>query len=200
MSLRHAPVTIALVVINILVFLADQLSPMYDDTGLHRLMVLGAIIPALIQQGEYYRIVTSGFLHFGIQHIALNMYALTQAGMVVENLWGSGRYSVIYFVALIAGGIAAFETTIGSAVPTAGASGAIMGLFGAIFALGLKTPRLRRTLVGWALFPIIATLAVGFTIPGISNAGHIGGVIAGAIVGFALPAVRLRGNGMEEGA
>lgn len=200
MSLRYAPVTIALVVINILVFIADQLTPVYDGTGLHHLMILGAIIPVLIQQGEYYRIVTAGFLHFGIQHIALNMYALTQAGMVVENMWGSGRFSAIYFVALIAGGIAAFETTIGTAVPTAGASGAIMGLFGAIFALGLKTPRLRQTLVGWALFPILATLAVGFTQPGISNAGHIGGVIAGAIVGFALPAVRLRNNDVEEGA
>jgi rhomboid protease GluP len=192
MSLRYAPVTIALVVINILVFIADLLTPVYHDSGLHQLMVLGAIIPDAIQQGEYYRIITAGFLHFGIQHIAFNMYALTQAGMVVENFWGSGRFAVIYFVALIAGGVAAYATTIHTVQITAGASGAIMGLFGAIFALGLKVPRLRRALVGWALFPIIATLAVGFTVPGISNAGHIGGVIAGAIVGFALPAARLR--------
>jgi len=200
MSLRYAPLTIALVVINILVYGADQLSPQYGDSGVHRLMFLGAIIPELVARGEYYRIVTAGFLQFNLPHIGFNMYALTQAGMVVENLWGSGRFAVIYFVALIAGGIAAYESTIHTVAITAGASGAIMGLFGAIFALGLKVPRLRRTLVGWALFPIIATLAVGFTQPGISNAGHIGGVIAGAIVGFALPAVRLRNNEMEEGA
>lgn len=192
MSLRHAPVTIALVVANILVFIVDQLTPAYGDTGLHQLMVLGGIIPELVRHGEYYRIVTAGFLQFNLQHIAFNMYALTQAGMVVENLWGSGRYAVIYFAALLVGGVAAYETTLGTVVITAGASGAIMGLFGAIFALGLRVPRLRRTLVGWATFPIVATLAVGFTTPGISNAGHIGGVVAGAIVGFALPPARLR--------
>ena len=200
MSLRYAPLTIVLVVINIFVYGADQLSPQYGDSGVHRLMFLGAIIPELVARGEYYRIVTAGFLQFNLAHIGFNMYALTQAGMVVENIWGSGRFAIIYFAALIAGGIAAYESTIHTVAITAGASGAIMGLFGAIFALGLKVPRLRRTLVGWALFPIIATLAVGFTQPGISNAGHIGGVIAGAIVGFALPAVRLRNDEMEEGA
>ncbi|HET9342731.1 MAG TPA: rhomboid family intramembrane serine protease [Candidatus Eremiobacteraceae bacterium] len=200
MSLRYAPVTIALVVINILVYGADQLSPQYGDSGVHRLMFLGAIIPELVARGEYYRIVTAGFLQFNLQHIAFNMYAMTQAGMVVENIWGSGRFAIIYFSALIAGGIAAYESTIHTADITAGASGAIMGLFGAIFALGLRVPRLRRTLVGWALFPILATLAVGFTQPGISNAGHIGGVIAGAIVGFALPATRLRKDDVEESA
>ncbi|HEY7994364.1 MAG: rhomboid family intramembrane serine protease [Candidatus Eremiobacterales bacterium] len=197
MSLRYAPVTIALVVINLLVYGADQLSPQYGDSGVHRLMFLGAIIPDLVAHGEYYRLLTSGFLQFNLPHIGFNMYALSQAGMVVENIWGSTRFAVIYFAALIAGGIVAYVSTIHTGDITAGASGAIMGLFGAIFALGLKVPRLRRTLVGWALFPIIATLAVGFTQPGISNAGHIGGVIAGAIVGFALPAARLRNNQEE---
>ena len=197
MSLRNAPVTIALVVINILVFIADQLSPSDAASGLHRLMIAGAIIPDLVRHGEYYRIVTAGFLQFSVMHIAGNMYALTQAGMVVENLWGSGRYAFIYFAALLAGGIAAYETTLGSGDVTAGASGAIMGLFGAIFALGMKVPRLRGVLAGWAIFPIVATLAVGFSNPGISNAGHIGGVIAGAIVGFALPPARLRRQAEE---
>lgn len=198
MSLRYAPVTIALVVINLLVYGADQLSPAYGDTGLHRLMLLGAIIPELVARGEYYRIITSGFLQFNLPHIGFNMYALMQAGMLVENIWGSGRFAVIYFAALIAGGIAAYESTIHSVAVTAGASGAIMGLFGAIFALGMKVPRLRKTLVGWALFPIIATLSVGLTTQGISNADHIGGLIAGAIFGFALPAARLRDPVEEE--
>lgn len=198
MSLRYAPVTIALVVINLLIFGADQLTPEYGQTGVHQLMILGAIIPELVTRGEYYRIITSGFLQFNLPHIGFNMYALTQAGMVVENIWGSGRFTVIYFAALIVGGIAAYETTIHTVEITAGASGAIMGLFGAIFALGLKVPRLRRTLVGWALFPIIATLSVGLTTQGISNADHIGGLIAGAVVGFALPAARLRDPIEEE--
>lgn len=192
MSLRYAPLTIVLLALNIVIFLADQFSPADSSNGLHQLMLLGAIIPQAVQSGEYYRIVTAGFLQFNIQHIAFNMYALTQAGMVVENLYGSLSFLVIYMTALVVGGIAAYETTIGTEAVTAGASGAIMGLFGALAALGLKTPRLRQTMLNWALFPIIATLAVGFTVLGISNAGHIGGVIAGAIVGFVIPARGLR--------
>jgi rhomboid protease GluP len=191
MSLSKAPLTIALLVINILIYVADWLSG-------NRLLEMGAIIPTDVANGQYYRIVTSGFLHFSISHIAFNMYALTQAGMVVENLWGSRNFLLIYFAAMITGGIAAYETTIGTTDVTAGASGAIMGLFGALAALGVKIPRLRQTLLQWALFPIVATLAVGFTTPGISNAGHIGGVIAGAIVGFILP-TRVA-NVMEEEA
>jgi rhomboid protease GluP len=192
MSLSKAPFTIALLVINIAVFAFDQLSPQDPGSGLHRLMLLGAIIPEAIAHGQYYRIVTSGFLQFSISHIAFNMYALTQAGMVVENLWGSRNFLLIYMAALVTGGVAAYETTIGTGDVTAGASGAIMGLFGALAALGLKVPRLRQTLLQWALFPIVATLAVGFTTPGISNAGHIGGVIAGAICGFVLPTRQMR--------
>jgi rhomboid protease GluP len=184
MSLRHAPLTIALLAINIVVFAADQLSG-------NTLLALGAIIPDAVARGEYYRIVTAGFLQFNVMHIAFNMYALAQAGMVVENLYGSTNFFIIYMVALVAGGVAAYVTTIGTQDVTAGASGAIMGLFGALAALGLKTPQLRQTLLNWALFPIVATLAVGFTTTGISNAGHIGGVIAGAIVGLILPARRM---------
>ena len=191
MSLSKAPFTIALLVINIIVFGLDQLSAQDPRSGLHQFMLLGAIIPDAVAAGQYYRIITSGFLQFSISHIAFNMYALTQAGMVVENLWGSPNFLLIYMSALIVGGVAAYETTIGTGNVTAGASGAIMGLFGALAALGVKTPRLRQTLLQWALFPIVATLAVGFTTPGISNAGHIGGVIAGAIVGFVLPTRRM---------
>lgn len=192
MSLSKAPITIALLIINIAVFAFDQLSAQDQGSGLHQLMLLGAIIPEAVAHGQYYRIVTSGFLQFSISHIAFNMYALTQAGMVVENLWGSRNFLLIYMVALVSGGVAAYETTIGTGDVTAGASGAIMGLFGALAALGLRIPRLRQTLLQWALFPIVATLAVGFTTPGISNAGHIGGVIAGAICGFVLPPRQMR--------
>ncbi len=189
MSLSRAPVTIALVVINVIVYGVEFL------TGT-KLLELGAIVPALIERGEYYRLITSGFLHFTPQHILFNMYALVQAGMVVENIWGSGRFVVIYFFALLAGSVAAYETTLHTDAITAGASGAIMGLFGALAALGLKVPRLRGTLLSWALFPIIATLAVGFTTQGVSNAGHIGGVIAGALLGLIIPAPRLRSAGV----
>jgi len=185
MSLRNAPVTIALVLINIAIYLID--SAMGGT-----LMQAGAIIPSEVQHGQYYRIFASGFLHFNFQHILFNMYALVQSGMVVESFYGSLRFALIYFIAMACGGLLAYETTLGTNEVTAGASGAIMGLFGAMVSLGLKTPQLRGTLVRWALFPIAATLFVGFTSPGISNAGHIGGVIGGAISAFIIPPARLR--------
>jgi rhomboid protease GluP len=197
MNLRNAPFTIALLAINILVFFADQVSPFDPDSGLHHLMLLGAIIPAAIEHGQYYRIVTAGFLQFNLAHIGFNMYALALGGMVTESLYGSAKFLVIYMLALISGGIAAYVTTIGTDAVTAGASGAIMGLFGALTALGLKTPQLRQTLVRWALFPIILTLLVGITQPsGISNYGHVGGLVAGAILGLWIPARRVREDAM----
>lgn len=194
MSLRYAPVTIALLVVNLAIYGLELLSPLDAQSGLPRLMLLGGIDAQKVAAGEWYRIVTSGFLHFDNAHIFFNMYALVQAGMVVENFYGSLRFSLIYMAALVAGGLLAYETTMGTAELTAGASGAIMGLFGAMVALGLKRPRLRQTLLQWALFPIIVTLANGFTHTGISNAGHIGGVIAGAVAGYLIPASRLRAD------
>lgn len=194
MSLRYAPVTIALLVVNLAIYGLELVSPLDAQSGLPRLMLLGGIDAQKVAAGEWYRIVTSGFLHFDNAHIFFNMYALVQAGMVVENFYGSLRFSLIYMVALVAGGLLAYETTMGTAELTAGASGAIMGLFGAMVALGLKRPRLRQTLLQWALFPIIVTLANGFTHTGISNAGHIGGVIAGAVAGYLIPASRLRAD------
>lgn len=196
MSLRNAPLTIALLVVNWLIFVVDFFILGRGDIG--PLMRAGAIVPQLVAGGQYYRIFTAGFLHFSIMHIAFNSYALAQAGMVVENLYGTMRFAAIYFIALVAGGVLAYETTIGTEAMTAGASGAIMGLFGAMAALGLKTPPLRRTLLNWALFPIFATLFVGFSNPGISNAGHIGGVIGGALAAFIIPPARLRIRRQED--
>lgn len=195
MSLSRAPLTIALLAANILIFIVDYYILGHGDTG--PLMAAGAIVPKAVADGEYYRIVTAAFLHFNIAHIAFNSYALAQAAMVVENIYGTARFAVIYAIALLCGGVFAYESTIGTNDVTAGASGAIMGLFGAMAALGLKTPPLRRTLLSWALLPIVATLAYGLTNPGISNAGHIGGVVGGAIAGFLIPAARLRARTSE---
>jgi rhomboid protease GluP len=194
-SIARAPVTIALLAACWIVFIIDFWVLGGGQNG--PLTVAGAIFPDAVSAGQYYRLITYGFLHGGVLHIALNSYALAQAGMVVENVYGSARFAAIYAAGLIAGGIAAYVTTLHTQEYTLGASGAIMGLFGAMAALGLKIPRLRQTLLGWAAFPIIATLAYGFMNPGISNAGHIGGVIAGGIAGFVLGPTGLRAHPEE---
>jgi len=143
-----------------------------------------------VLHGQWWRLITMGFVHFGWAHIFFNSYALFQAGALVEYIYGTPRYAVIYSISLLGGSIAAYLTTIGSQVVTAGASGAIMGVFGAMVVLGLKLPPLRRELVQSAVLPILLTLGYGFMNPGISNAGHIGGVITGMLVATLLRPAR----------
>jgi rhomboid protease GluP len=186
-SPRGAPFTTGLLFVIWLVFLLDSLSP-HSPLGLGQFMQAGAIVPSAVLAGQWWRILTYGFLHFGWMHILFNSYALFQAGVFVEYVYGSPRYALIYTLALAGGGIAAYVTTIGTNEITAGASGGIMGVFGAMAVLALKLPPLRRELFQAAVIPIILTLGYGFFSPGISNAGHIGGVVCGALMaGFLTP-------------
>jgi rhomboid protease GluP len=187
MSPRGAPVTTALLFVCWLVFLLDQLSA---HGGLGQFMLGGAIIPDKILAGEWWRLITYGFLHFNWLHILGNSWALFQAGVFVEYVYGSPRYAAIYAVALIGGGIAAYLSTIGTTDVTAGASGAIMGIFGAMVVLAIKLPPLRRELAQAAIIPIIIVLGYGFFMPGISNAGHIGGLVCGALIAAFLTPLR----------
>lgn len=190
MTSRGAPFTTAVIAICWLVFALDWLSP--HTAGLGSLMIAGAIIPPAVLQGQWYRLVTSGFLHFNLMHILFNSYALFQAGVFVEYVYGTSRYALIYLVALVGGGIAAYFSTIGSMQVTAGASGAIMGVFGAMAVLAFKLPPLRRELFQAAILPIALTLGYGFFNQGISNAGHIGGLITGVIAAALITPARGR--------
>jgi rhomboid protease GluP len=189
-SPRGAPFTTAVIGICWLVFALDAFSP--HTSGLGSLMIAGAIIPPAVLQGQWYRLVTSGFLHFNLMHILFNSYALFQAGVFVEYVYGTSRYAVIYLVALVGGGIAAYFSTIGTMQVTAGASGAIMGVFGAMAVLAFKLPPLRRELFQAAILPIALTLGYGFFNTGISNAGHIGGLITGVIAAALITPARGR--------
>lgn len=196
MSWRTAPVTLTMLAICWLAFAFDFLV-----TGgrqeLGPLVAAGQIVPSLIQGGQWWRLITSGFLHYGILHILFNSYALFQVGILVEYVYGSARFFVIYMVALIAGGLAAYYTTIGSDNATAGASGAIMGVFGAMAVLGFKIPHARTVLLQSAIFPIVLTLGNGLLNSGISNAGHIGGLAGGVLAAVVMTPARaamLRGQ------
>jgi rhomboid protease GluP len=199
MSWRTAPVTLSMLAICWIAFAFD-----FIMTGgrqeMGPLVAAGQIVPSLIQGGQWWRLITSGFLHYGILHIAFNSYALFQVGILVEYVYGSARFFIIYFTALIAGGLAAYYTTIGTDGATAGASGAIMGVFGAMAVLGFKLPHARSALLQSALFPIVLTLGNGLMNAGISNAGHIGGLIGGVLVAAVMTPARaamLRGGNEE---
>ena len=144
----------------------------------------GALLGLLVRQGEWWRIVTGAFLHGGLLHIALNMFALYQVGRFVESVTGPVRMLAIYLVAMVGSGIAV--TFFQPDAPTVGASGAIFGLFGALVAIGLRLGRPGRALITQTLPIIIINLVFGFSVPNISNAGHIGGLLSGFVAGFAL--------------
>lgn len=185
MRLSTAPLTLALIAVNIILYGIDFFSG-------GKLSLRYWLLPSGVQHGEWWRIITYGFMHGSWPHVLINMYALLQAGAFVEYCYGTPRYAIIYFIGLVGGGVAAYLTSIVTDVPTVGASGAIMGVFGAMAVLGLKLPRLRGELLRAAIFPIVLTLGYGLLIPNISNWGHIGGLLAGGLTALLLNPVRGR--------
>ena len=158
-------------------------------TPLH---VWGALVPgpthfsdidvsvAGVSGGDGYRLLTSMFLHFGLAHLALNMLALLSIGRDLETVFGPVRFVVLYLLSGLVGSVAVL--CFSGDTLTAGASGAIFGLFGAFIPV---LRRMRRSLV--AIVPVILlNLAITFTIPGISIAGHLGGLAGGLVLGTAM--------------
>ncbi|MGH9632615.1 MAG: rhomboid family intramembrane serine protease [Bryobacteraceae bacterium] len=133
--------------------------------------------------GEYWRLITAGFLHGGIFHILMNSWALTYVGAQVEELYGSSRYIVIYFVATVLGFAA---SVFWSPAISVGASAGLFGLIGAMIALSLGSDSsmaraVRGHYVQWAIYGIVLGLLPGFHI---DNAAHIGGLAGGFGVAY----------------
>lgn len=175
---RGAVFTTAMIALCWLVFVVDLITPRTPD-GTGTLASALALNPEEVLGGQFWRLFTYGFVHAGFLHILVNTIALFQAGDFVEYVYGTRRYALIYVAALFGGGMAAYFSTVGTGAWTVGASGAIMGVFGAIVVLAYKLPPLRRELLRSALFPIVIVLVYGFFAKNISNAAHIGGLIFG---------------------
>lgn len=129
---------------------------------------------------QYYRIFTSAFLHGSIFHIGLNMLSLYWLGRFIELVLRPTRMLVVYFVSLIAAGVSVVLFSPPYAA-TLGASGAIFGLFGALFAIGLKLGDRGAELVRSNIGILVLNLIWSFSFPGISWQAHVGGLIAGFI-------------------
>ncbi len=179
---RRAPVT-TLLLIAIAVVYALQVV-----TG-GQLTELGANYGPAVRAGEYWRLVTSMFLHGGLLHLAFNGWALFQLGALFELLLGSPRLLLVYFVTGLAGSLASAWLT---QTPSVGASGAIFGLMGTLIAFLLRrraalTPQgkaILMQLIAWAAINVF----LGFSDPQIDNSAHLGGCAAGLLLGFILPA------------
>ncbi|MCA1729002.1 MAG: rhomboid family intramembrane serine protease, partial [Actinobacteria bacterium] len=150
-----------------------------------QVLSLGALIPALVAQGEAWRLLTSAFLHSGFTHLALNMLSLYFLGSFAEISFGRSRFLALYLISGIAGGLAflyfgAFDAQ------AVGASGAIFGLLGGVFGFAIRRgtfstsdPLIRQLLILTAI-----NLFLGATIPNVSNTAHIGGLVGGLVFGW----------------
>lgn len=197
---RHDLVTRTLIGINVLVFLwvvggggtgialgsgintrqvdlALFVGPLGVGDNVTNLEVFGGLAG-----GEWYRVVTSGFLHFGVLHIAMNMLLLFQLGQILERRLGGTQFALLYFAALF-GGAAGAVITAPNGV-TGGASGAVFGLMAAtavdLWQRGINP---MQTSIGSLL---ILNLVLTFSISGISIGGHVGGALFGAATGYAM--------------
>lgn len=166
-----------LIVVNVAIFAFT----VYQAQSLNRnaaapLFFDWALLPSFIAGGEWWRLFTSGFLHYGPIHLLVNMFALWIIGRDMELVLGRLRFSVVYLLSLLGGAIAVFLFGDLDA-PVAGASGAVFGLMG-----GIAVAVLRLKLdVRQALVLIGVNIAISFIIPNISLLGHLGGLVVGAL-------------------
>ena len=176
-------VTYALIAINIVAFLTEQGQFTISGSSIHGSVVEeGWLYRASIFEGhQYWRLVTSAFLHENFIHIGFNMYLLYLLGLMLEPAIGSVRFGAIYFTALLTG---SFGVVFATANPTLGASGAIFGLMGAaVVELRHRKIGVMQSGIGGL---IVLNLVISFTFSGISIGDHIGGLIGGGLAGLAI--------------
>lgn len=175
-------VAFALIAINVLIFLVTAIqakSP--QQLGPSKLFSDWVLIPGEVADGEYWRLLTSGFLHLDLMHVAANMISLFFLGPPLERMIGRVRFLVVYLISLL-GGSAAVMLFAAPLSAAAGASGAIFGLMGALV---VTFKRLKLDLRSLAMI-LVLNLFITFQVPGISWQAHLGGLVAGAAIGAAM--------------
>jgi membrane associated rhomboid family serine protease len=185
------PVIKNLLIINGLVFFAQLVSS--TNSLLLQYFALWPLgLPDLPGYPQFWpwQLVTYGFLHGGITHLLLNMYALWMFGMQIESTWGSQRFAIYYFVCVIGAGIIQMLVTWGQPVPTVGASG---GVFGILLAFGLMFPdqyimllfppipvKAKYLVIGYGVIELFAGVAA--TSSGVAHFAHLGGMLFGYLL------------------
>jgi membrane associated rhomboid family serine protease len=179
------PATVGLIVVNAIFFLIEVATGpggLGEQSGsfVYHLILYGPFVA----EGEWYRLVSSAFLHANIFHIGFNMLLLYFLGRLLEPALGTPRFVVVYFAALLAGSFGALVADPNAA--SLGASGAIFGLAGAIFVIARG--RGLDALAGQIGILIVINLLYSFAVPDISIGAHIGGLLAGVLCGLVIVA------------
>ncbi len=197
-TLREFPATTLLVGINVAVFLGMVLtggSPWSFGPAISQ--AWGANVGPLTLSGDYWRLVTAGFVHGGLLHIAFNMWCLWSLGQLSERLFGSWITFAVYILTGVGGSLLSVGWD--PSRSEVGASGAIFGIAGAILA-GLKFGNVsisswqKRQIISSMIFFVIFNLAFGYAMPGIDNMCHLGGFISGVIFGVPLATAAASGK------
>jgi membrane associated rhomboid family serine protease len=182
----HPRVTYALIAINVVAFLATGRFSAVGSAGGDAVYSEGALLGSFagegVAYGQWWRIVTGGFLHANFLHIFFNMYILYLVGVMLEPAIGHVKFALVYFVSLLAGSFGALLLT--PHAFTVGASGAVFGLMGAA-AVEMRARRIPVMQSGIGIL-IVLNLALSFAVSGISIGGHIGGLIGGALAAVIL--------------
>ena len=189
-TVRRPELTLALIAINVIAFLAEgnfSITGSPSGSVYEKGALFGSIegIPTLgVAHGQWWRIVTGGFLHENLIHIGFNMYVLYVLGVMLEPALGRLRFGLIYAVSLLTGSLGAL--IVSPHAVTVGASGAVFGVMGAaaVEMRARQIPIMQSGVGGL----ILINLVISFTLPGISWGGHVGGLIGGALAALAFQA------------
>jgi len=194
LSLAGPYVTRVLIGINVGVYLLQLLMGAGSNANSGWIYEHGVLVSSAVDssgqvvgvaEGEWWRLVTATFLHYGPLHLGMNMLVLWFIGPAIEDYFGHGRYALLYLVSGLAGSAGALIWS--PSAPTVGASGAIWGVMGA--ALILESRRI-WVFGGQAMGLVVFNLAITFLIPGISIGGHIGGLVGGGLAALAFSSLR----------
>ena len=183
-----APCTVALIAVNVIVFLFLSFRGMTED-GMFLLEHGAMYVPYMIEKGEYYRIFTSMFLHFGFDHLLNNMVILAAIGWNLEYEIGQLKFVILYLFSGLDGNLlsAYWDIRVGDYAVSAGASGAIFGVIGALLYVAIRNRGRIGDISGKGLvFMIILSLYYGYSSGGVDNMAHIGGLIAGFLLSVLL--------------
>ncbi len=194
--------TVLILLINFGLFAATAIYSMRLGGGgamnvdVRTLVEFGAKYAPLISMGQWWRLITAGFLHGGLMHILMNSWVLFDLGAQVEEIYGASRMWVIYLVSSIAGFYLSMVMNPGA--PSVGASAAIFGLIGAMIALGIKHrgtlgSAVRGLYIRWAIYGLLFSL-----FPGIDMAAHVGGLAAGFGIAYVAGVARYESAASEK--
>lgn len=183
-SYKKPIITYAIMIICIILFIMMYIFGNGSEST-NTLINFGANYDVLTKSGEYYRLFTCMFLHIGIMHLICNMYSLYVIGKEVEGLFGKWKYLLIYLLSGICGSMLSLAFSYNTV--SAGASGAIFGLLGALLYFGYYYRTYLGAVMRSSIIPVILfNLIIGFLSSGIDNAAHIGGLVGGILIAMAV--------------